>query len=227
MLLRASNAKLQKDELRHFMGSRLRKQDEQAANAVAQSLDCNFYIDTDNFTRVYDKNRQVVGVDTEFDYAGYHYVCDEKAAIRYANRPLNTYSLELSTLDKRGVEIPGWFVNSNMVNNSYLFIWLNKVDSIIDNCSFTSEDIKEYEVALVTKEALFDYLDSVGMSKYEMQQLCYEIRNGEDVNMGNIYKDGYKLSYSEHLFEKPINILVPRTILRDISELTKRIDTTQ
>lgn len=208
------------------MGSRLRKQDEQAANAVAESLDNNFYIYTENFNRVYDKNRQVVGVDTEFDYAGYHYVCDEKAAIRYANKQLNTYSLELSTLNKRGVEIPGWFVNSNMINNSYLFVWLNKVDSIIEKCSFTSKDIKEYEVALVTKQNLFDYLDSVGMSKYEMQQVCYEIRNGEDIDMGNIHKNGYKLSYSEQLFEKPINILVPRTVLRDISDVTKRIDTT-
>lgn len=208
------------------MGSRLRKQDEQAANAVAESLDNNFYIYTENFNRVYDKNRQVVGVDTEFDYAGYHYVCDEKAAIRYANKQLNTYSLELSTLNKRGVEIPGWFVNSNMINNSYLFVWLNKVDSIIEKGSFTSKDIKEYEVALVTKQNLFDYLDSVGMSKYEMQQVCYEIRNGEDIDMGNIHKNGYKLSYSEQLFEKPINILVPRTVLRDISDVTKRIDTT-
>ena len=44
------------------------------------------------------------------------------------------------------------------------------------------------------------------------------IRYNNDNNMGNINENGCKFSYSQQLYEKPINVLISRNILRKISD---------
>ena len=93
------------------MGSKLRNEDERCSNIVSNFLDEHFYLKKcTNFQRIEDKNNQIKGIDTIFELNGNQYICDEKAAIRYVNKPLKTFSMELSFIDRSGCSHDGWLL---------------------------------------------------------------------------------------------------------------------
>lgn len=198
-----------------------RSYDERACEVVNDFLDTKFYpVYTESSERVDEKKYQVQGVDIKFDLSGTTYICDEKAAVKWMNKNLKTYAMELEFINRGGYLNDGWFVNDSQINNSYCLIYTDKIEAPYN--SFTTEDIKEVTVIIVTKDSIKDYLADKGWTAKNLKNKCKEIRSkgGYGVNMGNIQEHGLKFSYSQQLPEKPINVLIPRDELENMSVLT-------
>ena len=197
--------------------SKLRRDDERCADIVSQFLDEKFYTQTSGFERVSDRERQIKGIDVTFTYDDKNYICDEKAAIRYVNNPLHTFSLELSFIGKRDDVRDGWLIDESKVNNSFLFIWIDKAKhDMLESVS----DIQELEVALVDREKIIRYLEGLGWDIDRLLIKGEKMREDENEYGGNLKKHGCKFVCSRHLVEQPVNILLSRDKLKNLSDLT-------
>ena len=201
------------------MGSSLRKEDEKCSDIVSSFLDEHFYKKCGYFERIVDKNNQIKGIDVIFELNNIKYVCDEKAAIRYVNKKLKTFSMELSFIDKGGNLHDGWLLDEEKVNDSFLFIWIDKAKHDI----LTSvEDIQELEIALVYKNDIIKYLDKLGWDEEHLIRKSDLVREDENEYCGDLYKNGCKFVCSRFLYEKPVNVLIKREILKKISVFNKK-----
>lgn len=198
-----------------FMESKLRKEDEKCSDIVSSALNHMFYNNTKEFERVLDLDRQVKGIDTIFKLKDKTYLCDEKAAIRYVNKKLKTFSLELFFVNRKNQMNVGWLLDDKKVNNSFLFVWIDKADNDILQ---SENDIKEMEIVLVCKEQIIAFLEKLGWNKETLFKKCQKIINNENEYLGDIFNDKCKFSYSKKLVEKPINILISRDDLKKISD---------
>ena len=199
----------------------VREYDEHCEKVMAQFLDEHFYkkIGYTWRERVTDRERQVKGLDVILKREGKVYNIDEKAAIRYTNG-LNTFALELSFLNRKGNRVDGWLIDEKKINDHFVFVWINKIEGeLIENV----DSFKEVEVALVSKEKIMIYLESLGWDVDKLLIKDERIRDGIDDNLGDIRKNGCKFSYSERLFEKPINILLPKQAYIKIADEHKII----
>lgn len=194
-----------------------RRKDERVADIVSQFLEKNYYGQFKNYERVNDRPRQVKGIDVIFEYQGHTYLCDEKAAIRYINNPLRTFSLELYTLDRYGKPHIGWLYDDSKVNDSFLFIWVDTADKDYD--SLTSPDeIQSVEVALVRKKSILRYLESIGWDEDRTMDKAWMMWDDPDEPQGNIRTDGCKFVCSRQLPEQPVNIILPRRKYIELSD---------
>ena len=199
----------------------IREYDEHCEKMVSQFLDEHFYKlipEIGNFERITDKAKQVKGVDVIINYNDKQTYVDEKAAVKYIK--LKTFALELSFLNRFGKLQTGWFLDEEKINDYYLFVWINELkgEEIVDISS-----IKEVDVALVKKEKLYDYLETLGWSVDKLRIKNKQIREQKNINMGDIRKYGCKFSYSEQLKEKPINILLPKKTYIELADIYKNI----
>ena len=201
--------------------------DEQASKFMTQVLQMYFYKNTENYECVTDKTRQVQGIDAIFTFNGKQYQCDEKVAIDWRN--LKTFACEVDRLNRNGVLSDGWFTTPGQVNNSYLFVWLD--DPNLGKTSKAASpkvlsDIKTMEIALIDKERLKQYFNDRGWTDEKLLKKASQIRDATKdvkVNMGDLTKYGLKFSYTPYdLNEKPVNVLVPRKTLIDMSDYTQK-----
>lgn len=201
--------------------SKLRNYDVSASNIVYEYLEDVLYSkEVTNFIRNEDFKTQIKGVDVTFDRFGYHYIADEKASVQWANkRKLRTYSFELSFIDKRNKVHDGWLISDDEINNSFVIVWCDRFKA--DRLT-SKDEIEEIEVAIVKRQALVDYIESLGWNRDKLIRKMELIRSNPDCEyMGNINKDGCKFSYSQQLVEKPINILLPRQKILEMSDFNK------
>lgn len=124
---------------------------------------------------VNDRERQTMGIDSIFFIGKTPYRCDEKSAVRWRN--LKTFSMELLFLDKNNNEFIGWFLNDQLVNELYLFIWIDKTksDTILTKNILSKEDIKEAEFALVEKVQIMEYLKKLGWTKDKLLEKAQKL----------------------------------------------------
>lgn len=197
-----------------------REYDEHCEKVMGEFLDKYFYNENieGTITRVKDRKLQVKGVDVVIDDGDIKFYIDEKAAIRYVG--LKTFALELSFINRQGDINTGWLLDNKKINDYFLFVWINELNGTeIKDIS----SIKNVDVALVSKASIFRHLNSLGWSKNNLLEKDRRIRNNEDEYMGNILKDKCKFSFSNHLVEKPINILLPKETYMEIADLSVNI----
>jgi hypothetical protein len=210
------------------MESALRKEDVRLADLISEFLDKHFYPKyVTNFERVTDKKRQCEGIDVIFDINGSHYLCDEKNGGSRINTNLRTFSLELSFIDRSGIRRTGWLMNEHNINDSYLFIWTDKADSVKP---VSVDEIHRVEVALVKKNKIKEYLRNVaGLDDTSIRTMDECIVNrphemGHALISENSGKRKYSISgvtvcHSTQLYEQPLNIILPREVYRKIADL--------
>lgn len=191
-----------------------REKDEFRTNIINDFLDYNLYYKFNNVKRINDKENQIKGVDIIFDYNNENFICDEKAALNYANKNLQTFSFELSFINKRGLRQDGWLIDSKKINNSFLLIWINKSKK---NFITELDDLQEIEIMLIRKIDILNFLFNCNINIEKIIEIDDEIRDKKIVNYGNLYTNGYKFVYSEKFIEEPINLLISRNKLREIS----------
>ena len=203
------------------MGSLLRKGDERCSDIVSDFLNDKFYSKKCKFfERINDKERQIQGIDVIFELNGQKYVCDEKAAIRYVNKNLKTFSLELSFINRSGDLHQGWLIDENKINDSFLLVWIDKAKQ---NIISSQDDIEELEFTLIKKESIIEYLNSIGWDVTKLMKKSELMRNNEMEYGGSLYEDGCKFVCSRFLYEKPVNVLLSRDILKKISVYNEKI----
>ena len=197
-----------------------REYDEHCEKVMGEFLDKYFYNENieGTITRVKDRRLQVKGVDVVIDDGDVKFYIDEKAAIRYVS--LKTFALELSFINRQGDVNTGWLLDNKKINDYFLFVWINELNGTeIKDIS----SIKNVDVALVSKASIFRHLNSLGWTKNNLLEKDRRIRNNEDEYMGNISRDKCKFSFSNHLIEKPINILLPKETYMEIADLSINI----
>lgn len=183
-----------------------RVQDSLNSKEVEKFLDLYLYKDTSKAERVKDKTRQLMGVDVIYK----DMMIDEKCALDYINRPLSTFSMEISSVNKVGNRYDGWLVNDNLSTTHYLFCYINSCEV---NENPVCENIKEMEVILVKKKKIISFIED------NCDKLSEIIKISKTINGSHTYK-GFRIIQSKHKVESPINILVKREDLRRLSEVT-------
>ena len=195
--------------------NKIRKEDEKCADIVSKFLEKHFYNKVENYERIDDKEQQLKGVDVIFVLNDKQYVCDEKAAIRYVNKNLQTFAFELSFLGKGDKLIDGWLISNTKINNSFLCIWIDKADyDLLEDI----DDIKEMEMALVDKNKLMEYLQNLGWTVSKLNIKAERMRKNPKEPQGEIETNGCRFVCSRKLAEKPVNVLVSREKLKEIAD---------
>ena len=197
--------------------NKIRKEDEKCTDIVSKFLEKHFYNKVRDYQRIDDKEQQLKGVDVIFILNDKQYICDEKAAIRYVNKNLQTFAFELSFLGKSDRLIDGWLISNTKINNSFLCIWIDKAEyDLIEDI----DDIQEIEIALIDKQKLIDYLRTLGWTVEKLHIKADRMRNNDKEPTGNVEVNGCKFVCSKKLSEKPVNVLVSRNKLKELADYT-------
>lgn len=213
-----------------------REANERNTEIINNYLDKYVYTTDNGFTkveRVNDRERQVKGIDVILEYQGKQYLADEKAASDYINRerPLATFSLELAFVNRDNEIMDGWFMRDDLDNDMYVFVWIDKADMhpisadkpdimVLDSV----DAVKTGDVAFVSKSAIHNYLESLGWTDDKLRMKCDKIIESDGYEyMGNAWKNGCKFSYSTQLVEQPVNVLITREKIIELSKFHKKI----
>lgn len=183
-----------------------------------------------NITRTNSKQEQLKGYDFIVDVDDKKWYVDEKAAIHFANIHLDSFALEVSSLNNP--DGLGWLLDDSKKTTHFVFLWIDKVDIPklpdgfkYDYTQITSSNIKQIHYALVKKRNLLNYLNAIGWDKETINRQAAIIRRRDElksnqwVNMRGDNKKGseVKFYYSKHLKEKPIGIMLHRSAFDNIA----------
>ena len=165
--------------------------------------------------RITDKKRQLSGVDIicrHGDIPG-ELLIDEKAATSWANREIGTFAFELSfLLGER--EIEGWFLERDRKSETshWLCVWPRTSGGQINSV----EDIISAEVVLIECKSLRRWARRIaGKSTIYLEDCIQNLRNSREIR--EMEWAGLRVIISRNLPEQPINLLVPKEILRTLS----------
>lgn len=224
-----------------------RNQDMEGEKKVSDFLDSKLYpyLQTNNefpFARNYDENLQYKGVDCQFaiQNLGCNYICDEKCALYYANKNLQTFALEIdyypNRKKKQNKETEkklhiGWLLDNSHINNSYNFIYLDSVhndegDYSVDK--FQTNHIEKVTCYIVRKDVLHKYLYGLGWTAEKLLEKSKQIRetNGkcEMIYPAENPINNIKFHINTNTQEKSVNILVTRKALEKLADFVYRYD---
>lgn len=143
----------------------------------------------------------------------------------------STFCQELHMLNQGGHWQNGWFhpsVHANALNQYFVYIWINgEKDTDFTNKRGKLQKLTEIEVSVVSHSDLVERLQQDPSFEYTpaaMDALIKKIKdNVVDMNKDQRFNDnGFKYQetypyYSGFLAEKPINLIVGKKVLRDIS----------
>lgn len=207
--------------------------DRRVEQEIAKFLDNSLYKSVlfTEIERVNDRGRQLEGIDLFISSPSLNLnksPADEKSqsSLTYLNKPIPTFVLELSSLNKDRKEVIGWFLDKTKKTEYYIFVWLEKTRKIED---LTEDDIEEVYYCIVSRETLLSYFEDLSLSLEELTNRTSEIREKfKDSNeRTSIDKDKYGnkfyFFYSGQLHEKPINIVIRKEVLIDLAILHGRI----
>ena len=182
-----------------------------------QWLDEHFYpklIDVNDFKRIDDYTLQKKGVDVIVRIGNEEFFLDEKTTLHYINKNIPTFAFELMN---RTSGARGWLHNPDYLTSHYVLCWPNGNLPINSKDSFTTS-----EVMILDRNKLLNYLDSIGLS-YDV--LLEKIENYSSKVTRTTFKfelvPGINLFFTEWLYEKPVNIVIQKSILASIADYYK------
>lgn len=201
-----------------------RIQDNKDNNILNTYLD-NFYKKMGwDFERVFDETRQLQGIDVIFrsnENSDSKILIDEKAATKFLNKKLNTFSFELYSENNRNKI--GWLLNPNIKTTHYAIIYPHSKSNDISK-------LDSLEWILIDKKKIIDLINSIpNINKYikEVYNDSYENKiTGRNQYVIRLYnKDNrnnpliLKLVWSKNIIpERPLNILIPKYKLIEMSD---------
>ena len=199
-----------------------REKDSIVEREIAKFIDTHLYENKELFkeyARTDGKEEQINGSDVVLSTSDgklNRVVVDEKVAARYANSGLGTFTLELSFIGRNGNKKCGWFIDNTKTTQYYLFGWLNKVDIPYNEKTkrwktdlINSENIKELEWCLVSKDKILKFLEKKGWTIEKLAKQDEAIRKKGYVKTKE-FIDDVAFRYSDTYIEKPINIMLKK-----------------
>lgn len=212
-----------------------RKKDMAVEREIAAFLDEHLYSNKElfsEFARTDTYEEQIKGSDlilSSSDKKLYRVVVDEKVAARFANTNLDTFSLELSFLNKNGHKVCGWFLDSSKKTQYYLFGWINKADIKYDKSkrrydtdTITKDKIKELEWCFVSRQKIAKFLEKKGWTLDKLALQDKAIRERGFVKTVD-FVDDVSFRYSPKYIERPVNLLLKKQTYMDISDYKGKI----
>ena len=204
-----------------------RKNDMIVEREIASFIDENLYSNKElfsEFARTDGYNEQIKGSDvilSTSDGSLNRVVVDEKVAARYANTGLETFSLELSFINKLGKKTCGWFLDTSKTTEYYLLGWINKAYIPYEKRWLTDEirkdNIKELEWALVSRKKIIKFLENKGWTLEKLARQDEAIRIRGEIKTKD-FVDDISFRYSPKYIEHPINILLKKKTYIELSD---------
>jgi hypothetical protein len=198
----------------------LRKQDSLAEIAVSQFLDQFLYPKyVRNQKRYFDLETQLKGVDVTFDFGEQtRLLVDEKAAAHFVNKNIPTFAFEVDFIGRDGGLKEGWLFDEEKKTQYYLLSWIQAARTK----GFLCGDISQVEVLLIDRHAIIGLLKRYKVDKNRAKEISHELRIKNQV--GPSYKDStspFYFYFTGHLSERPINIVIRKNALINLSVLHK------
>lgn len=164
---------------------------------------------------IFDRSLQVAGADVSITLDnGTKKYFDIKAqsSARYINDPRPTFCLEISALSRYGSnEFDGWFIDDSLITDYYTFVWIHNAKTNENKQIISPNDIYKLEVMTVSKQKLKKYILSQ-LGKLDLRQVADGMRKSGKRKIA--IADGIHFSHSPQLPEKPVNIIVKKSVLR-------------
>jgi hypothetical protein len=208
-----------------------RKNDMLVEREIASFLDEYLYSNTELFTefaRTDTLDEQISGSDLLLSTTNgklKRSIVDEKVASRFANKNLETFSLELSFIGKNGKKRCGWLLDETKKTEYYLFGWILKADipyikeqKRFDTNKITKDNIKSLEWALVKRSDIVKFLEKQGWSLEKLSRQDEKIREQGEIKTKEFINE-ISFRYSDAYIEKPINVLLKKETYINISTL--------
>ena len=208
-----------------------RKNDMLVEREIAAFLDENLYSNAELFTefaRTDTLDEQISGSDLLLSTTNgklKRSIVDEKVASRFANKNLETFSLELSFIGKNGKKRCGWLLDETKKTEYYLFGWILKADipyikeqKRFDTNKISKDNIKSLEWALVKRSDIVKFLEKQGWSLEKLSRQDEKIREQGEIKTKEFINE-ISFRYSDAYIEKPINVLLKKETYINISTL--------
>ncbi len=212
-----------------------RNADMRAELELAKFMDSNFYSklhdkngNSVNFRRRTDRDSQLQGIDIEIVVDDKTILIDEKASFYYSNLMIPTFAFEIDSIQsKGGTPIKGWFVNENLRTEYYMLIWPNVkchkegkdwIRKDINNLN--EKDFTIVEAMLVEKKKLLKEVEKHGFTANRLIEYTKEFRirlNNSNERKEERLDADINLVYSGFLYEKPINAVISKNVLKKIA----------
>jgi len=197
-----------------------RRSDSNGERELAKYMDEHFYSRVKlragtNVKRLDDLESQYAGIDVEISNGGQSIKIDEKAALYYVNRELDTFAFELSFVNKAGRINTGWFMDDSKMTTHYLLLYPKS--SVDDLSKIQNSDFRDVHGILVSRAKLKEHLESMGYTKEKLQWYNSYMRS--NVMDGRYRDDGnFHFSISGKLYERPVNLILARSRLEMIAD---------
>ena len=197
-----------------------RKLDNLIEHNISKFLDENFWSKFPNgFIRQTEKKYQFQGIDvTIITKNGLSVNFDEKAKIyNCLNSVLQYPSFEIQFVNRVGGVQPGWFCQK-LSTDYYGYIGVYTENSTNDvNDLSCSNNISACDMLWVAKQDVVDYVQQ----SFDLSDLYNDAKdlrqqsklNGVQKNRKRYENANFWLTYSGQLFEKPVNLVMPRNTL--------------
>lgn len=200
----------------------LRNSDTKSEIAVAKFLDTHFYPKyTFNNERVSDFETQMKGVDVVFDIGDLKAIrVDEKAAVHYVNKDLRTFAFEINFFRTSNILTEGWFYDKSKVTEYYLLCWIwAKKEKY-----FNADDITKLDIILISRTKIISMLSEFGVNYETAKTTAENLRkNGISGPHEKVSNKPFYYFYTDKLSEKPINIVIQKFKLIELSTCYKTI----
>src|SRR5699024_3039852 len=175
-----------------------------------------------NTKRIKNDKEQYEGIDIMGEYNASTIFIDEKGYLSIPNLG-PTFALEVSFLNQDKKRVEGWLFDSNKKTTHYLLCW-NKRNKYIKHKDVKEHDFYYITAMLIERTTLHQYLkDKLSITqssvKEDIDDILKNNRKGSGPKINN--NSSAKYYYSSHLDEKPINIVISKKELADISLLYK------
>ena len=199
-----------------------RKLDNLIEHNIATYLDQNFWGKLPfKFKRQTEKKYQFSGIDvTIITKNGLSVNFDEKAKIyNCLNSVLQYPSFEIQFVNRVGGVQPGWFCQK-LSTDFYSFVGVYTLGENDDlNCLSCSNNISACDILWVAKQDVVDFVQN-DIQLSDLYNDAKELRqqsklNGVQKNRKRYENANFWLTYSSNLFEKPVNLVMPRNTLEN------------
>lgn len=202
------------------MYNSFRKKDTVQEKIVAEYLDSKLYHREDIFDKILrtdDRENQLAGSDLLMTIERkniFNSVVDEKAQLYYLKGGLPTFAFELSFLRYNGQRVGGWFIDQEKKTEYYMLLWLTAEEGFE-----LIEQIKMIEFVLISRKKIFDFLSQQGLDLRALNNKSIEAINSGQKYFEKSTERPYWFVNSNHLAEKPVNIVIKKEVLKKLSSI--------
>jgi len=192
------------------------KKDIESERLLGQFLSIHYLKSNLNIERTSKIELQLKGIDFILtDKYNVVYKVDEKAQLHYLNKDLPTFALEID-YKKNSVLKQGWLFDPNKATEIYAFVFsIHLIDKVATITKM--EDIKCCDVVFVNRIRLINELSKYGIDFNTCKIQSELLRSNMGVKRIG-YSSIFNFQISNHLSEKPVNLIVRRMFLETIGK---------